>query len=115
VAYRVDGPIFFGAAERFIDQLLKVDASIRVLILRLRRVPVMDATGVTALESLHDRLRRRGVRMMISGLQPQPRSLLERTGVWEDLMAQGVQEFGTTEEAIAAAAHEVASRDATAA
>lgn len=115
VAYRVDGPIFFGAAERFIDQLLKVDASIRVLILRLRRVPVMDATGVTALESLHDRLRRRGVRMMISGLQPQPRSLLERTGVWDDLMAQGVQEFGTTEEAIAAAAHEVASRDATAA
>lgn len=115
VAYRVDGPIFFGAAERFIDQLLKVDPDIRVLILRLRRVPVMDATGVTALRALHDRLRRRGVTLMISGLQPQPQSLLERTGVYGELREQGVREYRTTEEAIAAAAAEVAGRGAAAA
>lgn len=103
VAYRVDGPIFFGAAERFIDQLLKVDTSIEVVVLRLRRVPVMDATGVTALQAIHDRLKRLGIALFVSGLQPQPKELLERMGVYQELVDDGVRMFATTEEALAAA------------
>ena len=72
VAYRVDGPIFFGAAERFIDQLVKVDSDIKVVVLRLKRVPVMDATGVTALRAINDRLTRQNIALLVSGLQPQP-------------------------------------------
>lgn len=104
VAYRVDGPVFFGAAERFMDQLLKVDKGIKVVVLRLRRVPVMDATGVTALRAIHERLARRDVALLLSGLQPQPKALLERMGVYEELTAHGTADFVTTEEALAVAA-----------
>src|SRR5690606_3609741 len=83
VAYRVDGPIFFGAAERFIDQLLKVDKNVKVVVLRLKRVPVMDATGVTALRAINDRLTRLNIALLISGLQPQPKELPKRMGVYE--------------------------------
>jgi SulP family sulfate permease len=103
VAYRVDGPIFFGAANRFFDQLLKAGGGIRVVVLRLRRVPVMDATGASALESLGERLAQGGVKLYLSGLQEQPRELLDRMGVLLRLDAKGVRLFGTTEEAIAVA------------
>jgi sulfate permease, SulP family len=103
VAYRVDGPIFFGAANRFFDQLLKTGGGIRVVILRLRRVPVMDATGANALDALVDRLGRDGVTIMLSGLQPQPRELLGRMGVLAGLEARGGRVFDTSEAAIDAA------------
>jgi sulfate permease, SulP family len=103
VAYRIDGPIFFGAANRFFDQLLKTGGGIQVVILRLRRVPVMDATGANALDALVDRLGRAGVTVMLSGVQPQPRELLGRMGVLGRLDARGGRVFDTSEEAIEAA------------
>lgn len=110
VAYRIDGPIFFGAANRFFDQLLKTGGGIRVVILRLRRVPVMDATGASALESLVERLAQGGVTVFVSGLQPQPRELLERMGVLARLERHGAQRFESTEAAIAAARARVGGR-----
>jgi SulP family sulfate permease len=103
VVFRVEGPIFFGAAERFIDQLVKVDQGIKVVVLRLRRVPVLDATGVTALRAIHDRLERRGIGLILSGLQPQPATLLKRTGVYDEISDKGRNDMVTTEEAIAEA------------
>jgi sulfate permease, SulP family len=114
VAYRIDGPIFFGAANRFFDQLLKTGGDIRVVILRLRRVPVMDATGANALDALVDRLGREGVAVMLSGLQPQPRELLGRMGVLARLDARGGRVFDTSEAAIEAARAVVAPRIAAA-
>jgi SulP family sulfate permease len=110
VAYRIDGPIFFGAANRFFDQLLKVSAGIRVVILRMRRVPVMDTTGATALESLVAHLEKRNVRVILSGLQDQPRDLLTRAGVLDEIEKGGHATFATTEEAIAHA-REIVARD----
>jgi sulfate permease, SulP family len=115
VAYRIDGPIFFGAANRFFDQLLKTGGGIRVVILRLRRVPVMDATGANALDALVDRLGREGVAVMLSGLQPQPRELLGRMGVLGRLAARGGRVFDTSEAAIEAARAVVAPGAGTAA
>lgn len=103
VAFRIDGPIFFGAANRFFDRLLKVGGGIRVVILRLRRVPVMDATGASALDSLIDRLERRQVTVLLTGLQPQPRALLARMGILQRLGRHAPRVFETTEEAIDAA------------
>ncbi len=104
VAFRVEGPIFFGAAERFIDQMLKVDKDIRVVILRLRKVPVLDASGATALQALRERLARRGGLLVLSALQPQPASVLKRMGLYDEVTGGGRYDFATTEQAIAAAA-----------
>lgn len=108
VAYRIDGPVFFGAANRFFDQLLKVSPGIRIVILRLRFVPVMDATGVTALRALVERLAHQHVRVFLSKMQPQPQELLERMGVLAELERAGARFFADTESAIAAATGEVA-------
>ncbi len=112
VAYRVDGPIFFGAAERFIDQLLKVDKEIKVVVLRLKRVPVMDATGVTALRAINDRLTRLNIALLISGLQPQPKELLKRMGVYEEITRDGTSDFVTTELALEVAERKLAEEEA---
>lgn len=101
VAYRIEGPIFFGAANRFIDQLLKVDDDIKIVILRMSRVPVMDATGVSALQSLVENLFRRDVLVFISGLEDQPKGLLERTGILDEISRARHHLFDTTDEAIA--------------
>lgn len=104
VVYRVDGPIFFGAASRFFDTLLKLDKRVRVVILRLRAVPVMDATGVTALQTLIERLEHQHVTVYVSGLQPQPRELLERMGLLDQIGHGGDHLFVDTDSAIAYAA-----------
>lgn len=110
VAFRIEGPIFFGAAERFIDQMLKVDKNIRVVVLRLRKVPVLDATGATALQALRERLARRGGLLVLSALQPQPASVLKRMGLYDEVTGNGRYDFPTTEQAIAAAVDVVSDR-----
>jgi SulP family sulfate permease len=77
----------------------------------MRRVPVMDATGLAALEALVDRLRRRGILVLVSGLQDQPYSVLERTGVLDSISRSRNHLFGTTEEAIAHARLHLSSPD----
>ena len=74
------GPLFFGAAT----QVHAVSQSLidwpRVLILRMREVPLIDATAVAALEELADMAKKRGCRVIISSLQNQPRIALHRLG-----------------------------------
>jgi len=101
VAYRIDGPVFFGAASRFMDQLLKVDSQLKVVILRMRMVPVMDATGAAALESIVERMAHRKIVVLISGLQGQPFELLERSGLLDKVSRNRDHLFATTQEAIA--------------
>jgi sulfate permease, SulP family len=113
VAYRIDGPIFFGAANRFFDQLLKTDDKIKVVILRMRRVPVMDATGATALMTMMERLERRKILVFISGLQEQPKQLLTRMGVLGEISHDQHHLFETTEEAIAHAYRHLEQQDHT--
>ncbi len=78
--YRVDGPMFFGAAERFVT-FLRDEPEVRYLILRMRFVPIMDTTGLVALEDIYYDLKRRGCQLLLSGLQPEVRQLLDRTGL----------------------------------
>ena len=80
-AYRVAGPLFFAAASRLDDVLDQLPHGTRIFILRLRQVPIMDASGETALEQLLDRCQRQGVRAIFSGLQPQPRSTVIDMGL----------------------------------
>jgi len=82
-ACRVSGPLFFAAVSRIDNVLDQVPRATRVFILRTRLVPIMDASGVTALKDLLNRCQRRGMRVVFSGLQPQPRATLARMGLTE--------------------------------
>ncbi len=83
-AYRVSGPLFFAVANRLDDVLRAVGAPPRMFILRLRLVPMIDASGITAIENLIERCHRHGTQLILTGVQPQPRAALARMGVVDD-------------------------------
>lgn len=80
-AFQFAGPLFFAVANR-LDSLLDayIDAP-RVLILRMRLVPLIDASGVHALQQFLKRCAAQDIDVILSGLQAQPRKVLRRMGV----------------------------------
>ncbi|OPG06365.1 sodium-independent anion transporter [Streptomyces sp. GKU 895] len=101
VAYRIDGPLFFAAAHRFLLELTEV-ADVRVVVLRMSRVSTMDATGALLLKDAVERLHRRGILVLASGIRPGQRQVLDSTGALALLRHEG-REYATTPEAIRAA------------
>lgn len=101
VAYRIDGPLFFAAAHRFLLELTEV-ADVRVVILRMSRVSTMDATGALVLKDAVEKLKRRGILVLASAIRPGQRQVLESVGALELLRHAG-HEYATTPEAIRAA------------
>ncbi len=75
------GPLFFGGASTLIDTLRTGKTYPKVLIVRMRDVPLVDATALSALEDLAADLGKRGGRLVIAGLQKQPREALHRMGL----------------------------------
>ncbi|WP_443044055.1 SulP family inorganic anion transporter [Streptomyces sp. NBC_00322] len=101
VAYRIDGPLFFAGAHRFLLELSEV-ADVRVVILRMSRVSTMDATGALLLKDAIQKLNRRGIAVMTSGIRSGQRRVLESVGALDLLRREG-REYATTPEAIAGA------------
>ncbi|HEY4771131.1 MAG TPA: SulP family inorganic anion transporter, partial [Myxococcales bacterium] len=106
--YEVNGPLFFGAAERAMDALKGIPRRPRVLILYLGAVPAMDVTGLVALESALARLKQQGVFCIIAGLRPQPESVLRKANVQEQ--PGRLRIVATLDEAAAEARAHLASR-----
>ncbi len=71
-AFQISGPLFFGAASRLDNVLDQFRKTPKVFILRMRLVPIIDASGVHALRMLLQRCRKRGIVLVVSGLQAQP-------------------------------------------
>jgi sulfate permease, SulP family len=83
-AFQVSGPLFFAVANRLDEVLDQYPRPPRVFILRLRHVPLIDASGAMALRQLVGRCARRGTRVILSGLRPQPREILTQMGICPD-------------------------------
>jgi SulP family sulfate permease len=75
-AYQIGGPLFFGAANRLDNLLDQFFEPPKVLILRMRLVPIVDASGVHALKKLAERCHRKGIVLIVSGLQAQPNRVI---------------------------------------
>ncbi|MER6633360.1 SulP family inorganic anion transporter [Streptomyces sp. NPDC000987] len=103
VAYRIDGPLFFAAAHRFLLELTEV-ADVRVVILRMSRVSTIDATGALVLKDAVEKLKRRGILVIASGIRAEQRQVLDSVGAL-DLLCPGGREYATTPEAIRGARH----------
>ncbi|MFF3751548.1 SulP family inorganic anion transporter [Streptomyces sp. NPDC002018] len=101
VAYRIDGPLFFAGAHRFLRELDEV-ADVRVVVLRMSRVSTVDATGALALKDAVRKLTRRGIAVMVAGVRPDHRRTLDSVGALAPLLREG-REYATTPEAVAAA------------
>ena len=84
--FRIAGPFFFGVAGELLDTLRRLGQSPRVIILRLRLMPLLDASGAQALEEFVEQARLAGAEVILSAVQPQPRSMLGRVGLGETSM-----------------------------
>jgi len=84
VVYEIAGPLFFGAAEKAVSTLAPVAGKAQVVILRMDAVPVMDMTGLVALESAISKLHTKGTYVVLAGVQGQPRGVLDRAGMREE-------------------------------
>jgi SulP family sulfate permease len=80
-AFQISGPLFFAVANRLDDVLNQFPTPPRVFILRMRLVPLIDASGVSALRQLIKRCERGRTRVILSGLREQPLAILTQMGV----------------------------------
>lgn len=79
--FKINGPLFFAAADRIFAELAALSGNARGFILYMDGVTVLDAGGLAALEKLIETCRRDGTRIVIADLQFQPLRTLARAGV----------------------------------
>lgn len=83
--YEVHGPFFFGAADRFHETMRRISKSVKVIILRIRNVYAIDATGLHLLSEFHRQCQREGTQLVLSGVHAQPLVALQRSGLWDEI------------------------------
>ena len=81
LVYAIEGPFFFGAVENFEQAMVQAHMDPKTLIIRLRRVPFMDITGLQALEEAVENLKKRGVSVILCEANPRVRHKLQRAGI----------------------------------
>lgn len=81
--FRISGPVFFGVAGDLMEALRAIGRTPKVLILRMRLVPYLDASGETVIENIIRDCRAGGTHVILSGLQAQPGEILRKGGVAE--------------------------------
>lgn len=75
---RLDGPIFFGSITGFQRVMHDIPTNLKIVIIRMRRVPFMDQSGVYAMETAIKDLQAQGIKVLMTIIQPQPRYILEK-------------------------------------
>jgi sulfate permease, SulP family len=81
VMYEINGPLFFGAAQKFQETIREIDDMPRILILRMRNVPIVDATGIHRLKEVIHYFKHRGVTLILSGVNDGVRADLLKGGI----------------------------------
>ena len=78
LVYEVIGPMFFAAADKFMD--IHMESDIKVVIIRMRGVPAMDISALRSLKNIHNVCKKRGITLVLSHVQEQPKSMMEKAG-----------------------------------
>ncbi|WP_027107853.1 SulP family inorganic anion transporter [Lacticigenium naphthae] len=96
--YEVNGPLFYGVVNTFLDMLNEMKSTTGVMILRMKNVNSMDATALNAVKQLDKRCKSQNILILYSETNTQPMKVLERSGFVEKVGRDCF--FNTTEEAI---------------
>ncbi|MDD3775291.1 MAG: SulP family inorganic anion transporter [Sulfurovaceae bacterium] len=79
--YEIQGPLFFGIAEKLVDALTNMEVTPKAFILRLRLVPMIDAAGLHAIDTVCERLKNRGSTLILSGVNKNVNKYIHKTGI----------------------------------
>ncbi|MDQ1543361.1 MAG: sulfate permease, SulP family [Actinomycetota bacterium] len=82
--FRLDGALFFGAADRMLERVTEID-NVSVVIIRMSQLQVLDATGAKVITEMITGLERRGTTVLVKGIRPQHLRLANRVGVISSL------------------------------
>jgi SulP family sulfate permease len=78
--YEINGPLFFGAANTFIDIMNEINSNSNILIFKMKNVPNMDATAFNALKRINKRCKEKHILLLYAELKDQPMKLIRNTG-----------------------------------
>lgn len=98
--YRINGPLFFGAADSAIQAATLIDDRIKVIVFDVQSVPFIDATGLVSLENAFETLEAKSKKVAFCGLAANPRETLAKAQFFKRF--QFVQVYGTVKEAVGA-------------
>lgn len=84
----LNGPLFFGFTSYFQDQVKNIGENIKILVIRMDRVPHIDQSGVYALETIIFDLAQKNVKTVLTGLREQPKQLIESIDIIPDLVPE---------------------------
>jgi SulP family sulfate permease len=96
--YEINGPFFFGVADRLKDTLRGLERPPKAFILRMRRVPAIDASGLHALDEFHDKCHKQGTHLLLAGVHSQPVIALGQYGLIDKIGEQNL--YGNIDDAL---------------
>ena len=88
--YEVQGALFFGAAQTFQDAISRLHEDPKVIIIRLRHVPFIDATGIYRLRQIIHEFRHRGIQIILSGVNKQVGEEFGRSNIGQLLGSENI-------------------------
>lgn len=84
--FSIDGPLFFGAAQMFSQSIMNtINYDPDFIILRMSKVSIIDITGENHLRSIVDQLQKKGITVLVAGLNRQPEKKIKATGLYEKI------------------------------
>lgn len=92
IMYEIHGPLFFGASKKFQDIIFRNQEKPKILILRMRHVPFIDASGLSSLKSICSAMQAKGTTVLISGANREVRKELLKAGMYARLGRYNIHE-----------------------
>lgn len=81
--YEINGPLFFGAVDNFLDAMSEIGSKTKTLIIKMKNVPAMDATAIHAFRRMLNICKRRKIKVLITGIKEQPLNVLKKSDIYE--------------------------------
>ena len=90
--YEINGPLFFGASQKFQEVISDLNQRPKILILRMRNVPFIDATGINRLKEICKQLQSRGTTVIISGANHEVKLELLKANIYTMLNKNNIHD-----------------------
>lgn len=88
--YKMRGPFFFGVTDRLKNLVMQMDAPPKMIVLRMKHVPILDASAMQALREVSNRCQTKGSKLILVEVQPEPTELLREFGLG-DLISSSME------------------------